>query len=153
MNPAGSEATAERSTGAVSSSGRGKPVPVLMITGFLGAGKTTYDATHQKQTCCSHKYIGVCLSLKAQAILVPWFGKSAPLLPLAQEAMHHAEQVDSNAFDLPCRLLNYILLEAHGYRCAVILNEFGESAGIEKALLNDSKVRLCFVLFLHTDFP
>ncbi len=38
------------------------------------------------------------------------------------------------------RLLNYILLEAHGYRCAVILNEFGESAGIEKALLNDSKV-------------
>lgn len=39
-----------------------------------------------------------------------------------------------------CRLLNYILTEKHGYRCAVILNEFGDSAGIEKALLNDTQV-------------
>ncbi|KAG9295479.1 hypothetical protein G9A89_013508 [Geosiphon pyriformis] len=31
-------------------------------------------------------------------------------------------------------LLNYILAEQHGKRIAVILNEFGESSGIEKAL-------------------
>ena len=45
-----------------------------------------------------------------------------------------------------CRLLNYILTEKHGFRCAVILNEFGDSAGIEKALLNDTQVMLfaCF---------
>lgn len=50
--------------------------------------------------------------------------------------------VSEDSYYLFGRLLNYILLEAHGYRCAVILNEFGESAGIEKALLNDSKVSL-----------
>lgn len=53
---------------------------------------------------------------------------------------------DPNPAPLFCRLLNHILTEAHGYRCAVILNEFGESAGIEKALLNDSKVRISVTL-------
>lgn len=43
-------------------------------------------------------------------------------------------------------LLNYILTAKHGYRCAVILNEFGESAGIEKAMLNDSKGSEAFEL-------
>lgn len=42
---------------------------------------------------------------------------------------------------LVCRLLNFILTEKHGYRCAVILNEFGDSAGIERAILNDSQAR------------
>jgi G3E family GTPase len=51
------------------------PVPVLLLTGFLGAGKTT--------------------------------------------------------------LVNYILSEQHGYRCAVLLNEIGDSADIEKALIRD----------------
>lgn len=45
-----------------------------------------------------------------------------------------------------CRLLNYILTEKHGFRCAVILNEFGGSAGIEKALLNDTQVSSAFSL-------
>ena len=52
------------------------PVPVLLLTGYLGAGKTT--------------------------------------------------------------LVNYILSAKHGYRCAVLMNEFGEGAAdIEKALVRE----------------
>ncbi|KAG7670129.1 putative COBW domain-containing protein 1 [Nannochloris sp. 'desiccata'] len=51
------------------------PVPVLLLTGYLGAGKTT--------------------------------------------------------------LVNYILSEQHGYRCAVLLNEIADSADIEKALVRE----------------
>ena len=32
-------------------------------------------------------------------------------------------------------LVNYILTAKHGYRIAVILNEFGEDTGIESSLL------------------
>jgi len=52
-----------------------RPVPVTIITGYLGAGKTT--------------------------------------------------------------LVNYILTAQHGYRIAVIMNEFGEEVGIESALVQD----------------
>ena len=52
-----------------------EPVPVLLLTGYLGAGKTT--------------------------------------------------------------LVNYILSENHGYRCAVLLNEIANSADIEQALVRD----------------
>ena len=50
-NPAGPDANVERRTGTVSSSGRSKPVPVLLITGFLGAGKTTYATSQHEQDC------------------------------------------------------------------------------------------------------
>jgi G3E family GTPase len=35
-------------------------------------------------------------------------------------------------------LVNYILTEQHGYRVAVIMNEFGEERGIERAILQDA---------------
>lgn len=35
------------------------------------------------------------------------------------------------------QLVNYILNEQHGARIAVILNEFGDELGIEKAMVND----------------
>jgi hypothetical protein len=54
-------------------------VPVMLLTGFLGAGKTT--------------------------------------------------------------LVNYILTAKHGYRCAVLLNEIGDSADIERALVREPEVR------------
>jgi G3E family GTPase len=57
---------------------RPAPVPVTLISGYLGAGKTT--------------------------------------------------------------LVNYILTAQHGRRIAVILNEFGEELGIEKALVADPRV-------------
>ena len=52
-----------------------QPVPVTIITGFLGSGKTT--------------------------------------------------------------LVNQIVTEEHGFRVAVIINEFGDETGIEKAVLQD----------------
>ncbi|KAL6770564.1 ZNG1 [Auxenochlorella protothecoides x Auxenochlorella symbiontica] len=52
-----------------------KPVPVTLITGYLGAGKST--------------------------------------------------------------LINRILNTQHGYRCAVLMNEFGESADVERALIKE----------------
>ena len=54
------------------------PVPVLLLTGYLGSGKTT--------------------------------------------------------------LVNHILTEKHGYRCAVLLNEIGDTADIEKALVKEPDV-------------
>lgn len=73
--------------------------------------------------------------------------QKSPSLP--EHALHGLTQrgaAQRNKRGTFCRLLNYILTEAHGYRCAVILNEFGESAGIEKALLNDSKVEYAYCL-------
>lgn len=58
------------------------PVPVLLLTGYLGSGKTT--------------------------------------------------------------LVNHILTEKHGYRCAVLLNEIGDTADIEKALVKEPEV--CAIL-------
>lgn len=55
-----------------------KPVPVTLITGYLGAGKST--------------------------------------------------------------LINRILNTQHGYRCAVLMNEFGESADVERALIKEPEV-------------
>ena len=50
----------------------------------------------------------------------------------------------------PCRtLVNRILTAKHGYRVAVIMNEYGESAGIERAIVNDAKAlpsRVCALL-------
>lgn len=37
-------------------------------------------------------------------------------------------------------LINYILTQNHGYRCAVLLNEFADSADIEKALIKEPEV-------------
>lgn len=56
------------------------PVPVLLLTGYLGAGKTT--------------------------------------------------------------LVNHILTAKHGYRCAVLLNEIGDTADVEKALVKEPEVRM-----------
>ncbi len=55
-----------------------EPVPVLLLTGYLGSGKTT--------------------------------------------------------------LVNHILTAKHGYRCAVLLNEIGDTADIEKALVREPEV-------------
>lgn len=55
-----------------------EPVPVLLLTGYLGSGKTT--------------------------------------------------------------LVNHILTAKHGYRCAVLLNEIGDTADIEKALVKEPEV-------------
>lgn len=63
-----------------------KPVPVTLITGFLGSGKTT--------------------------------------------------------------LVNYILTAQHGYRIAVIMNEFGEEVGIESALLKGPDVSIVTLFLL-----
>lgn len=60
-----------------------KQVPVLLLTGYLGSGKTT--------------------------------------------------------------LVNYILTEKHGYRCAVLLNEIADTADVEKALVRDSEVRKLYL--------
>lgn len=57
-----------------------EPVPVLLLTGYLGSGKTT--------------------------------------------------------------LVNHILTAKHGYRCAVLLNEIGDTADIEKALVKEPEVRM-----------
>jgi hypothetical protein len=38
--------------------------------------------------------------------------------------------------------LKYILTEKHGYRVAVILNEYADEEGIESAFLQDAQVRL-----------
>jgi G3E family GTPase len=38
-------------------------------------------------------------------------------------------------------LLKYILTEKHGYRVAVILNEYADEQGIESAFLQDAQVR------------
>lgn len=38
-------------------------------------------------------------------------------------------------------LVNYILTAKHGYRCAVLLNEIGDSADIERALVREPEVR------------
>ena len=54
------------------------PVPVTLITGYLGAGKTT--------------------------------------------------------------LVNHVLTAKHGYRCAVLLNEIGDSADVERALVKEPEV-------------
>lgn len=68
------------------------PVPVLLLTGYLGAGKTT--------------------------------------------------------------LVNYILTEKHGYRCAVLLNEIADTADVEKALVRDPEVRSpCFSRSLGDESP
>ena len=37
--------------------------------------------------------------------------------------------------------MKYILTERHGYRIAVILNEYGEEQGIESAFIQDTQVR------------
>ena len=37
------------------------------------------------------------------------------------------------------QLVNYILHAQHGRRIAVILNEFGDELGIEKAMVNDGE--------------
>jgi hypothetical protein len=62
-----------------------EPVPVLLLTGYLGSGKTT--------------------------------------------------------------LVNHILTAKHGYRCAVLLNEIGDTADIEKALVREPEVRNTPVLY------
>eukprot|EP00210_Caulerpa_lentillifera_P001515 g1453.t1 len=59
------------------------PVPITLITGYLGAGKST--------------------------------------------------------------LINYVLTAHHGYRIAVIVNEYGDSAGIEKSIIHSSDTVQCEV--------
>lgn len=71
------EHAAEAAAGAAAAGAR-PPVPVALITGFLGAGKST--------------------------------------------------------------LVNYILTAKHGYRCAVLLNEWADSADIERALIKEPEV-------------
>ena len=39
-------------------------------------------------------------------------------------------------------LVNYILTTKHGYRCAVLLNEIGDTADAEKALIKEPEVRV-----------
>lgn len=39
-------------------------------------------------------------------------------------------------------LVNYILTAKHGYRCAVLLNEIGDTADAEKALIKEPEVRM-----------
>ena len=39
-------------------------------------------------------------------------------------------------------LVNYILTAKHGYRCAVLLNEIGDTADAEKALIREPEVRV-----------
>lgn len=39
-------------------------------------------------------------------------------------------------------LVNYILTAKHGYRCAVLLNEIGDTADAEKALIKEPEVRI-----------
>jgi hypothetical protein len=39
-------------------------------------------------------------------------------------------------------LINHILTSKHGYRCAVLLNEIGDSADIESALIKEPEVSL-----------
>lgn len=64
-----------------------EPVPVLLLTGYLGSGKTT--------------------------------------------------------------LVNHILTAKHGYRCAVLLNEIGDTADIEKALIKEPEVGvMCFAVLV-----
>ena len=65
-----------------------EPVPVLLLTGYLGSGKTT--------------------------------------------------------------LVNHILTAKHGYRCAVLLNEIGDTADIEKALIKEPDVGvMCFPMLME----
>lgn len=39
-------------------------------------------------------------------------------------------------------LVKHILTERHGYRIAVILNEYGDESGIESAFVQDTKVSM-----------
>ncbi|KAI5068512.1 hypothetical protein GOP47_0016857 [Adiantum capillus-veneris] len=65
-------------------------------------------------------------------------------VPLLVEDRHTPERADSTGVTVitgylgagKTTLVNYILKSQHGKRIAVILNEFGEELGIEKAMIN-----------------
>jgi CobW/HypB/UreG, nucleotide-binding domain len=44
-------------------------------------------------------------------------------------------------------LLKYILTERHGFRVAVIINEFGDEVGLEKAFVQDKEVGCMATIF------
>lgn len=71
-----------------------EPAGVTIITGYLGAGKSTV----------SH---------------FPFLSS------------------ECNAPRLHSQLVNFILNEQHGKKIAVILNEFGDQLGVEKAMINE----------------
>jgi hypothetical protein len=50
-------------------------------------------------------------------------------------------------------LVEHILTSQHGYRIAVILNEIGDSHGIEKALLQDEKGLFIMIRVILAIFP
>lgn len=84
------------------------PVGVTVITGYLGAGKSTVSST---------------LFQLIFSTEVSVFGKykSFEYLLLVCDA----------------QLVNHIINSQHGKRIAVILNEFGEEIGVERAMINE----------------
>lgn len=82
------------------------PVGVTVITGYLGAGKSTVSSP------LSSTFHGEVSNNPIKL----WFLMS-----------------------LIFQLVNYILNAQHGKRVAVILNEFGEEIGVERAMINEGQ--------------
>lgn len=69
-----------------------------------------------------------------------WLSKHVQLRLFLQPDVSHrlSQWAIASAGAGKTTLVNYILTEQHGYRVAVIMNEFGEERGIERAILQDA---------------
>ena len=88
----------------------GVSVGVTVITGYLGAGKSTVTYTLKLFSLPPHS-ISFC---NHQIWAIEWYFLFGGI-----------------------QLVNYVLNSQHGKRIAVILNEFGEEIGIERAMINE----------------
>lgn len=86
-------------------------VGVTVITGYLGAGKSTVSKPLQKSSTFIFSSNLIFVNIKVYAVIV--------------------KKCDE------MQLVNYILNSQHGKRIAVILNEFGEEIGVERAMINE----------------
>ncbi|RWW34273.1 hypothetical protein BHE74_00007571 [Ensete ventricosum] len=89
------------------------PVGVTVITGYLGAGKSTV------RLMSFHRRSNSEIDYSDFSLLRFHDYKAACILNF--------------------QLVNYILNAQHGKKIAVILNEFGEEIGVERAMINEGE--------------
>lgn len=113
-------------------------VPVTLITGFLGAGKTTLVSHRPTPSSSGCRVID-------RIWLEHLYARTSQLLPAASAPGTPASPAGPARPPIPLRLappwqVNHILTAKHGYRCAVLLNEIADSADIERALVKEPEV-------------
>ncbi|EHB13956.1 COBW domain-containing protein 2 [Heterocephalus glaber] len=99
--------------------GPGPKIPVTIITGYLDVLKYKVTASAENQACKNnmvYPYPPKSLDLAV------WDFQLFPKIKLTMKGAGKTT------------LLNYILMEQHSKRIAVILNEFGEGSAVEKSL-------------------